>query len=877
MSNPTHRKTQIKLDLNELKNYLQASRLALGEMPELFWFDIRNDQEQAFVAGRVKIANREYSFRIPSAKLEGDTSNWTFPVDFKELFAADRSGEITVKFQLPAVLLCQEGKKRRAVGVAPHTATFSPFPTNGEYQCGADSIARVGRLLEIRRALGINEHFRLRCRSSVLQVYVSNGPFMLRTSIDVDAEPSLWDVEIPMLVAQYLGRAPGIIIDHMHGYGTWFSDGKSFYFAQKSASPEVHDYTFDVPGAAGVVTNFNRTFPLSPEFRSALSEGPNLVVLRPGLAQVSHLSPEKMNYHEHLEITESADVAVNFRGEPSAVIIDGKVLNTVSPKDTAVVYVSPFPCSPYVIQESPGVDIMVVPPEVNPESFADALGSDFQACGDVLRAWEGDYDGLVPIAFRGSPAPDNVMYPNPPIADMDALFLVKVPEGFIRAGGVSVEHLATCLFEFCHSKVYQQKLVEQLLYRGFWPGLQIFVYDPEHTGEYGVDPTSPWKDWIGWRFWSDPKGEIQRDDAGRPVEKEQTERRKVHLSAKSLTAPQIITSEDPPKDPITTVEAVPVEETVVTTQCESEATKYLLIDGNFVTWRDFYSKGLERMSHPISGRLTGVVFGFLRSTRSWIQQFNPSHVCVVWDDGIAGWRKELVPDYKDRSDRKKKLPQDRLESMFEQRGWLQENLANLGVHSIKVPGSEADDIISLLADAHKHLGRTVIITGDYDFNHLVTETTHVYQARQDVLISDVDTAQESLMTKVIVGDSSDRIPGVPKVGEKSVAKFAEELRKEGKEFTVENIVEAAADHSNWRIRLLTSDEATAVMQRNLKMIDLRYGASKLDPTQMMLAIQQSLQPVCINPVEFGKWLHELAFNSIISDVSSWHADLGALS
>jgi 5'-3' exonuclease len=871
MPQPTQRKTQIRLNLNDLKKYLQASRLALGEMPETFWFDIRNDEDKAFVAGRVKLNGREYSFRIPGAEISGDSTNWTFPVAFMDLFSLDCSGEVTLKFQLPAVLLQKNGnKKKHAVGIEPHEAVFHPFPSNGEYRFEPEHTVRAKRILDLRKALGVNAHFHLRYQKSLLELYVSNGTTMLRAGFDMEAEPGLWDVEIPMLVSKYLANSPGIVIDHMHGFGTWFSDGRSFYFAQKS-SMEIHDYTFDVPGAARVVRKFGRTFPLSSElFEVVLSqEGPYLIKLYPGQAQVHRLNPEKVNYHENLEVYEAVVVPLDFRGEPSALILDSRTIKASLIDANSLVYVTSFPCSPYVIQESSGVEIMVVPPEVNPRSLADALGDDFRACGDVLRDWSGDYDGLVPMAFKDAVEPTSTMFPNVPRTDeMDTLFLVRIPEGFLRVGGVSADHLATCLFEFYHSQIYQQDLLERFIYGDYWPGLQVFVYDPDHAIEYGVDETSPWPEWLGWEFWSDPKGERPRDGAGRPVEKPEKGKRKVQLSSNSLVAPQIITAEDGLEDPISVQERVSVEDPVVST--EEAPTNYLLIDGNFVTWRDFYSKGLEKMRHPVSGRFTGVVFGFLRSMKSWVHQFAPKHICVVWDDGISVWRKELIPEYKDRSDRKKKLPKDRLDSMFEQRAWLHENLSTMGVHSIRIPGSEADDVIALLADSHAHAGRVVIVTGDYDFNHLVTERIHVYQARKNELVDDPATAQDSLMEKVIVGDSSDRIPGVEKVGEKSVKTFAEELRKAGKPFTLENIQEAAAEHKNWRIRRLAEDDAKGVIERNLQMIDLRVGMAKLDPTQMTSAISQSLQQVCLDPLEFGKWMHELAFNSIISEASVWH-------
>jgi DNA polymerase-1 len=271
-----------------------------------------------------------------------------------------------------------------------------------------------------------------------------------------------------------------------------------------------------------------------------------------------------------------------------------------------------------------------------------------------------------------------------------------------------------------------------------------------------------------------------------------------------------------------------------------------------------------------------VTFGFLRSLRSWVQQFRPSRVCVVWDDEVENWRKLLVPGYKDRSDRKKKLSKERLDGMFEQREWLHENLGSLGVHSIKIPKTEADDIIALLARSHEHSGRCVIVSGDRDFDQIVTDRIHIYRHKESVLIDTPGDSSDSLMLKCIEGDSSDNIPGVEQVGAKTIETVRDGLKEAGKPFTLENIQEFAAASKTKRIRRLSSEEAKAVIERNLQMIDLNVGMAKLPTEKMVTAIRESSKEVRPRPADFSKWVQELAFNSITNDISSWHADFGHL-
>jgi 5'-3' exonuclease len=307
------------------------------------------------------------------------------------------------------------------------------------------------------------------------------------------------------------------------------------------------------------------------------------------------------------------------------------------------------------------------------------------------------------------------------------------------------------------------------------------------------------------------------------------------------------------------------------------SVEYVLVDANFVTWRDFHQTGLAKMRHPVTGQLTGVSFGFLRAMRQWIQQFRPKKAAVVWDSGVAEWRKEMIPGYKDRSEQKKKLDPVLLDAMMMQRDWLHSNLRHFGIRSLRIPGTEADDVIALLAESLSSKGRVVIITGDYDFNQLASDKIHVYQSRQNELITDSMKSSSSLLGKCILGDSSDKIPGIPKVGEKTLEAVVKRIEEAGKGVNWPNIVECARQIKGKRFEALTTLEAGQIVERNMRLIDLREGARRLPMDLMMQALQEAVEPVSVNVRNFGKLAHEMSFQSVLDYISDWERDFSALS
>ena len=194
--------------------------------------------------------------------------------------------------------------------------------------------------------------------------------------------------------------------------------------------------------------------------------------------------------------------------------------------------------------------------------------------------------------------------------------------------------------------------------------------------------------------------------------------------------------------------------------------KLVLIDGNSLINRAFYAMP------PLStkeGVPTNAVYGFMNMFFKMLDEIKPSYVCVAFDLKAPTFRHKLFSDYKGT---RKPMPDD----LRPQIPLLKEVLSLMGIKTMEKEGFEADDIIGTIAKSTSV--KTYIFTGDKDSFQLVDEETEVHFTRRgitDVEIYTLDNFKEKtslipsqiIDLKALMGDSSDNIPGVPGVGEKT--------------------------------------------------------------------------------------------------------------
>lgn len=199
--------------------------------------------------------------------------------------------------------------------------------------------------------------------------------------------------------------------------------------------------------------------------------------------------------------------------------------------------------------------------------------------------------------------------------------------------------------------------------------------------------------------------------------------------------------------------------------------KLVLIDGHSILNRAFY--GVPELTNA-EGLHTNGIYGFLNILFKILEEEKPGYLCVAFDVKEPTFRHKMYAEYKGT---RKPMPQE----LREQVGVLQDILAAMQITVVKKGGYEADDILGTLAKKAEAEGREVtLVSGDRDLLQIAsdhikiripktkggrTETEDYYA--KDVLEKYQVTPLQFIELKALMGDSSDNIPGVPKVGEKT--------------------------------------------------------------------------------------------------------------
>ena len=195
--------------------------------------------------------------------------------------------------------------------------------------------------------------------------------------------------------------------------------------------------------------------------------------------------------------------------------------------------------------------------------------------------------------------------------------------------------------------------------------------------------------------------------------------------------------------------------------------KLLVIDGNSIINRAFY--GIRLLSNK-KGIFTNAVTGFMNIYLKLIAAYAPDGAAAAFDLKAPTFRHKAYDGYKAG---RKAMPDE----LAMQLPYVKELLRALGVKVVECEGYEADDILGTLAAACENAGgECIIATGDRDSFQLITDKVYVNHAanKEDVLYTPEKirevygvTPAEMLEVKALMGDSSDNIPGVPGIGEKT--------------------------------------------------------------------------------------------------------------
>ena len=283
--------------------------------------------------------------------------------------------------------------------------------------------------------------------------------------------------------------------------------------------------------------------------------------------------------------------------------------------------------------------------------------------------------------------------------------------------------------------------------------------------------------------------------------------------------------------------------------------KLILIDGNSILYRAFFA--LPLLSND-KGVYTNAVFGFTRMLMNVLKEEKPSHVLVAFDAGKTTFRHETYQEYK--GGRQKTPPE-----LSEQFLLVRELLDASSIVHYELDMYEADDIIGTLAKQASEQNFDVrVITGDKDMLQLVSDNIQVQITRKGISEVDVYTPdflrekvelnpEQIIDMKALMGDSSDNIPGVPGVGEKTAIKLLKEYQ------TLDNVLENIEQLGGKKLKEnLTNHKDMALLSRELVTIN----------QESPLTI--ALDDVTYNGYDPDKVLaifKNLGFKSLISSVS----------
>lgn len=286
--------------------------------------------------------------------------------------------------------------------------------------------------------------------------------------------------------------------------------------------------------------------------------------------------------------------------------------------------------------------------------------------------------------------------------------------------------------------------------------------------------------------------------------------------------------------------------------------RLVVIDGKSVFYRGYYA--MSNLSTG-DGTPTGGVYGFAAMSMELLKKLKPDYVAVAWDKPKTNIRKrlELYPEYKAG---RKPAPPD----FYEQIPLLHELLHALGWPLYELDDYEADDIMATLARKASEQGiETCLITSDLDALQVVGPLVHVYVMKKG--FSQIDkfdveafetkygiTVEQFLDLKSLKGDSSDNIPGVPGVGEKTAIDL---LQRYG---SLDNIYENLWEVKDSLRRKLEDGKASAYLSKSVA--ELWTDAP----------VPLDLKDMAINdfdPVHLKSVLTKLEFRSLLRSLPSF--------
>ncbi|HEB94752.1 MAG TPA: DNA polymerase I [Gammaproteobacteria bacterium] len=276
---------------------------------------------------------------------------------------------------------------------------------------------------------------------------------------------------------------------------------------------------------------------------------------------------------------------------------------------------------------------------------------------------------------------------------------------------------------------------------------------------------------------------------------------------------------------------------------------FIMVDGSSYLYRAFHA--LPPLTSS-KGQDTGAIYGVVNMLRKLLDSYQSDRVAVVFDAKGKTFRDDLYEAYK--ANRPSMPPE--LSSQIEP---LLAIVRAMGLPLLQVPGVEADDVIGTLAKKATAAGwHTVISTGDKDLAQLVNPQVTLINTMNDTILDEASVPEkfgvrpdQIIDYLALVGDTSDNIPGVPKVGPKTAAKW---LATYG---TLDNLV-AHADEIKGKVGESLRDSLDQLsLSKQLATIHCNVDLDvNLDDMSVAPADTEALRRL-FEELEFRTWLRQL--------------------
>jgi len=195
---------------------------------------------------------------------------------------------------------------------------------------------------------------------------------------------------------------------------------------------------------------------------------------------------------------------------------------------------------------------------------------------------------------------------------------------------------------------------------------------------------------------------------------------------------------------------------------------FIIVDGSSYLYRAYYA--LPHLKNS-KGQNTGAIFGVTNMLLKLLKTYNPQHLCMVFDAKGKNFRHTLYKSYKSN---RKPMPVE----LSEQVQPIMDFIRSLGIKILQIPDVEADDVIATLAHNKQKNVEVIISSGDKDLAQLVNKNVTLINSMDDKVL-DIDGVYKKFGVYpkqmfdylVLVGDTSDDIPGVENIGPKTAIKL----------------------------------------------------------------------------------------------------------